>query len=64
MSAAVIYLTELDLTRLENAAVRAGSVTALSEAVTEDRPLEMDLRRLTACIEHGSLLADEPGGQS
>ncbi len=39
-------------------------VTALSEAVTEDRPLEMDLRRLTACIEHGSLMADEPGGQS
>lgn len=33
MSAAVIYLTELDLTRLENAAVRAGSGSPLAGLV-------------------------------
>ncbi|WP_373338364.1 nucleoside diphosphate kinase regulator [Ralstonia solanacearum] len=33
MSAAVIYLTELDLTRLENAAVRAGSHSPLAGLV-------------------------------
>lgn len=35
MSAAVIYLTELDLTRLENAAVRAGSHSLLAGLVDD-----------------------------
>ena len=35
MSAAVIYLTELDLTRLENAAARAGSSSPLAELVDD-----------------------------
>ncbi len=35
MSAAVIYLTELDLTRLENAAIRAGSGSPLAELVDD-----------------------------
>lgn len=35
MSAAVIYLTELDLTRLENAAARAGSNSPLAELVDD-----------------------------
>jgi len=35
MSAAVIYLTELDLTRLENAAARAGSSSPLADLVDD-----------------------------
>ncbi|WP_459204441.1 HAL/PAL/TAL family ammonia-lyase (plasmid) [Ralstonia pseudosolanacearum] len=63
---AVRLRTGLDAALVVPPAVRAfvERVTALSEAVTEDRPLEMDLRRLTACIEHGALMAGEPGGQA
>lgn len=35
MSAPVIYLTELDLTRLENAAARAGSSSPLADLVDD-----------------------------